>query len=283
VQGKSCLQGEETMRGVLVVLAIALVACSSNGSATAPPHSRAPISSTATASPTPTTTSTPNSVATPPPTAAPRPPTHTAVVVQPFTCTQIIGFSQTRQWWLGTGTQNFQTAINNPTQWQGLFVDGASIDHWANPNDPAWNTGLFNPCSFLSTDPDRVLLDVSGDYHSDLNFWITNMKAAITNIHNKYPNVRQIILQPVVGGPRGGSCPTSDPASQFGTVRATYNFPFISQAIGQTASAANVIGNQPTVDVCANYLDWVGHLDTTFSGVIGTRIAQYYNTHSSTG
>jgi hypothetical protein len=192
----------------------------------------------------------------------------------PATCTQIVGFSQTMQWYFA----GFQSSVGNPRNWELRWVGGGSIGNWADPNYEGWvnDNNQVDGCAQSSSTPDRALLNISDDFHSDISYWVTQTTAAMNNLRNKYPSVRTIILQPVVGGPGGSQCTFNG-----SVVRASYNFPYINQAIAQMASSTVVAGFAPTVRSCADYADDLGHLTDDAKGPIGITIGGYYASAST--
>ncbi len=103
-----------------------------------------------------------------------------------YNCTQIIGFSQTYQWFYG-GTPNFKDVVG--PNWQLLWQGGAGIDSWADPNYVGWSASAEQLCPQLSSTPDRVLLNVTGPYRSDLTLWKSDITGTINNTEAKYPSV----------------------------------------------------------------------------------------------
>jgi hypothetical protein len=202
-----------------------------------------------------------------------------------FTCTEILGFSQTLQW---MDTTEFEQHIDD-ARWQARLRAGGHIDVWADPNADAWDppvqatctdTGatmfLCSPCARGSDAPDRVLVTITlQEYLSDVQVWAQKIRAAIATIRLKHPSVAQIVLQPVVGGPMHTVCPV--PGVPLG-VRASYNHPYIDQAIAIVVgdSPDIVAGFSPEVHSCADYADDLGHLDPAARGPIGLDIGQYY-------
>ena len=184
-------------------------------------------------------------------------------------CTQIVGFSQTMQWYFG-GFRDTVGGIN----WELRWVGGGSIGNWADPNYVGWtdDTNLVDSCAQNVLSPDRALLNISDDFHNDISYWVQQTNAAMNNLRNKYPSVQQIILQPVVGGPGGNLCTFNGLV-----VRASYNFPYINQAISQMVNGGSVVaGDAPTVRSCADYADNIGHLTDDAKGPIGVAIGNYY-------
>jgi hypothetical protein len=173
------------------------------------------------------------------------------------------------QWYFA----GFQGAVGNPGNWQLRWVGGGSISNWADPNYDGWtnDNNLVNGCDQDVNVPERALLNVSDDFHNDVNFWVTETTAAMNNLRHKYPSVQQIILQSVVGGPGGQQCTFNG-----NVVRASYNFPYINQAIRQMAGGSVIAGIAPTVRTCADYADDIGHLTDDAKGPIGVTIGTYY-------
>ena len=158
------------------------------------------------------------------------------------------------------------------SRWQLLWKPGSGVDLWRDPNFDGWTRKIESPCTQRSTDPDRVVFTVSTKgYVSDVNWWATNIAAAANTIRQKYPNVQQIVLQPVVGGPNNGPC-----FYNGDQVRATFNHPFIDQAIAQLVGGDVVAGMSPEVRTCADYVDGVGHFVTSARPEIGRIIGEFY-------
>jgi hypothetical protein len=186
---------------------------------------------------------------------------------QDFSCTEVIGYSQSMQWYFA-GFQEQMGRGRTQLRWQG----GGAIDNWADPGYAGWSgSGRVNGCSSNAERPDRIILDVSDGFHDEVGWWVGQINTVLGLIRARYPNARQIVLQPVVGGPGGGSC-------QIGgqPVRAASNHPVIWQAINQVAGGDVVAGAKPTVRSCGDYADSTGHLTDQAKGPIGTNIGQFY-------
>ena len=201
-----------------------------------------------------------------------------------FTCTEILGFSQSLMW---HETPEFQQRIDN-ARWQMRFRASGDVDLWADPNADAWNPPvrtaclgsgspvLCTPCAQGSDAPDRVLFTISlMAYETDVQVWAQKIRAAIATIRMKHPQVQQIVLQPVVGGPMHGFCPFPN---QPQGVRASFNHPHIDQAISLVVqdSADLVAGFSPEVQSCNDYADEVGHLIESGRGPVGQAVGNYY-------
>ena len=204
-----------------------------------------------------------------------------------FSCSEVIGFSETQQWYMGTGTVGasnnggFIGSIPNPSNWQLRWYSGGSVDLWADPNFAGWGSGsLVTNCSQNSASPDRVVMNVSGNYNNDPNWWATETRLVIQNIQAKYPRVTQIALQPVVGGPGGSQC--IDPSTGQ-VVRASYNFPYINQGLAMDTGGMVILGAKPQVTACSDYVDNIGHLTSSGAQSVGSNVAQWWASSSSGG
>ncbi len=173
-----------------------------------------------------------------------------------FKCTMVIGFSQTRQWF--SDVTDFEEVVGND-KWELLWQKGAAIDRWADPNFSGWNKSIDSPCGENPNSPDRILLTISGSTNSDPTWWANEIRAAITVIRDKYPSVRQIILQPVIGGPDDGECFFNGQK-----VRASVNHPVIDQAISMVVGGDVVAGMSPEVISCDDFRDAKGHIKSQY-------------------
>lgn len=197
------------------------------------------------------------------------------VVVEPFEppyrCTQVIGFSQTSEWFM----QGVFEALAGDGYWQLLWASGAGIERWAAPRFVGWSNPVVSPCRLYSDRPDRVVLNISTALSPDVSSWARQIQAAVTNIRERYPDARRIVLQPVVGGPDGGLCLVGEVP-----VRASRHFPLIVEAIekvlAEDESGLLAQGAAPTVSTCADYQDRIGHLSAAARGSVALAIGSYY-------
>jgi hypothetical protein len=221
-----------------------------------------------TPTPTPFITPTPTPVVTPTPTAG-----------TGFTCTQVIGYSQTGSWFLDSN--GFETVVND-SLYQILWQNGGAVHYWADPNDPIWSNAFDNSnCDGGSSAPDRVIMDVTEDFFIDdpSNGGVARVSQDIRNViatvRSKYSSsLRQIYLQPVVGGPGGQTCSVGG-----SRVRASVNHPYISTAIDQVIAEGSGgfdvrRGPNPQVANCGDYADDTGHLSDP--GPIGRSVGSFY-------
>ena len=192
-------------------------------------------------------------------TALPTPTAHAA------TCTRVLGFLQTNQWFTG-GFEGYLPSAD----WEMLYENGATIEDYADPGATVWSATVRSPA--CAGAPDRVVLNITGDYNSIASDWVTKISAAIPVIQAKYPSATTIVLQPPVGGPGYAVCP--DGAS---TNKSTYNAPPIAQAIDTLVAPGIESGARPEVHDCADFATINGALlDATVFDYIALQIATFY-------
>lgn len=193
-------------------------------------------------------------------------------------CTLVIGYSQVgfqNGGWFHAGpngNSNFESEVGDD-KWELLWNGGGGVDLWKDPNYQGWNNVIESPCLNNSNSPIRVLLSVSGPHEEDVPAWVADIQATISTIRSKYPSVRSIILQAVVGGPNHQIC-----FNGVDSVRASWQHPYIDDAIAQVAATdfRVQVGYSPEVLNCGHYIDSKGHLTIQGARVAGTLIGSYY-------
>ena len=189
------------------------------------------------------------------------------------TCTMVMGFSQTKEWYLA----GFESIIPNG-QFQGLNDSGTEIQDMADPNSTIWSywaSGtVYSKCTTNWQTPDRVVLNISGDFNSSPTSWKSDILAAVATIRSKLSPDPQILLQPVVGGPNHADCGT----------RASYNHPYIDQGIALAVAQdpSLVAGFSPEVASCSQYRDDKGHLSSVGASYVAQQVGAYFNGLSAT-
>jgi hypothetical protein len=184
----------------------------------------------------------------------------------PISCTRVVGFSQTEQWFTGGGFE----PVAGDAGWELLWEPGATIEKWAAPDFVGWSNPIVSACTDGS--PDRLVLTVTGA-ERPVARWVEDITAAVATAKVKYPGAA-IVLQPIVGGPDEQLCP----GVRRDSVRASVNHPIIDQAIGMVVAevAGVATGASPEVRSCADYRDDLGHLTDAAVGPIGEEIAEFY-------
>ena len=235
----------------------------------------------ATATPTPTP-------ATPAPTATPS--------GGGFVCTQVMGYSQTGNWYSQQVTGAFESVVDD-SRYQLLNYDGGAVWRWADPNYGGWYNAPFSPCANGSSAPDRVIFDVTesfwvdepcgahawddcnGDPDTSVTRVANDIARMLATLRQKYPSVREIYVQAVLGGPQGTVCSIPDSSGTMHAIRGTWNNPRIEDAIRQAVSGNAVAGPHFEVRSCSDFADdgqYVGHLITAAKGPMGQTIGAFY-------
>lgn len=190
-----------------------------------------------------------------------------------FVSTRVIGYSQVKQWYT-----HFEKRVDNG-RWELLWNGGAGVDKWSNPDYKGWSNRIVSPTSRRSGNPDRVVLSVSGPFGTNVNMWVRKIQESVKNIRDKYPNVRRIVLLPVVGGHDHHECPR--PKGGGGSVRAARQHPYIDKAIAKVVATDPkrqvVAGISPEVPDCKGFRDNVGHLSREAEAPVGKAVADYFN------
>jgi hypothetical protein len=230
----------------------------------------------------------------PAPTASPTP--------VPFTCTQVMGYSQTGNWYSLQVTNAFESRVVD-SRYQLLSADGGAIWKWADPGFAGWSNAPFSPCASGSAAPDRVIFDVTesfwindpsahpfDDYGGNTDLSVArvaqDIRDLIATLRAKYPSVREIYLQSVLGAPADtpdGLCYVTDSQGVRHAIRGTWNNPYIEQAIQQVVGGIVRAGPHTAVRSCADFYDdgqYVGHLDpaTDAKSANGQIIGGFYST-----
>jgi hypothetical protein len=208
-------------------------------------------------------------VESPSPTGSPTPTTSPSPPGASFTCTEVVGFSQTAQWALEV--PDFQDAVGDAA-WQVRWAPGGAIYFWADPQYEGWDGDAQSPCADGADAPDRLVLTItSQEYEDDVADFVGWIEDAVDAARARYPSLEQVVLQAVVGGPGNGSC------SQGGTeVRAAHNHPLVDAAIAQVVGSGVVTGPSPEVRTCDDYDDTTGHLVDAARAPIARAIADAY-------
>jgi hypothetical protein len=177
----------------------------------------------------------------------------------------VVGFSQTQAWYTaGTFEQILPDA-----EWELRGKGGAAIQLWASPAYEGWSRQTFSSCV---GEPDRMILTITGQGRS-VDRWVADIRAAAATGRANFPSIREVILQPTIGGPDHATCEVGGVP-----VRAAENHPVIDQAIAEIVASTEGMraGISPEVSTCADYEDSIGHLVDSANGPMGAAIANFY-------
>jgi hypothetical protein len=189
-------------------------------------------------------------------------------------CTQVIGFSQTRDWYEGGGA--FEAAAGDE-HWQLLARFGAAVNLWGDPNYEGWSEPLTSPCTNGSNAPDRVVLTVTGGWRDNIDRWVQEIEGAIATIEARIPSATEIVLQSVVGGPDHGDC-----YFEGTLIRDSWQHKHVDEAIARVAGGNILVGASPEVETCADYRDAAAHLTESGAASLGARLGAFYTAFDGT-
>jgi hypothetical protein len=255
---------------VLAGAALACAACGGgpdeNQATTAPPTTTAPeVTPSAPAA----TSTLPASPAITPAQRTLEPATTPSTVAdETFICSLVIGHSQTNQWFALGGT--FEVAVGD-ANWQLLWQNGATVNLWSRDRFGGWERPVQSPCEQQSEAPDRIIFQVGGVPGSDAAEIAGLLRRAITNIQERYPSAREIVLFPTITGPGGQACYIDGEL-----VTASQSHITIAPAIEQVLGPGIRGGFTPEVRSCDDYADSTGHLTREAAAAAGTLIATFF-------
>ena len=195
-------------------------------------------------------------------------------------CTLVIGFSQTADWYLAPQFRNadpdqpeagaiFESIVDDD-RWQLMWSNGAGVNVYSNPDSPAWSAPIVSPCAINADAPTRIVYMISGPFGEDVPGWVAEIETAVGNMRNRFPGVRAIALQPVVGAPAdapGDECFMPNGGRR---VRASWQATPIIAAIEVVAREHSdvIVGATTRLRSCSHYVDSLGHISDgeSFSG-----------------
>lgn len=195
-----------------------------------------------------------------------------------YACTQVLGFSQTLEWYGGLSLADHMARKSSPELhagaflpgWQGIFFVGASIGKWLDLDFRAWSgteDATHEAAAHCSRDEvDRVVFNVSGEERS-ADEWAQAVALVAIRIRENFPAVRTIVMQAAVGAPEG----------ECGEIRTARNHPEIVKGI-RRAAARNKIseGPAPKVADCDHFRDRLGHLTAEGAEHVRNRLKAHY-------
>jgi hypothetical protein len=194
--------------------------------------------------------------------------------------TELLGFSQTYQWYTG---QSFSWPIADPTfavqqrflstyavlpTCQARFGFGGDLSRWKDEAYTGYEGHVVHAIQKDRREVTRLIFQVSGEPRSP-EVWGYDILVVIKILLKKYPNLRELYLQPVIGG--------QDPQSK---VRAVTNHPFITAAIksvvNKTPDGLLRVGAVATLDD-SDFSDAIGHLTSAGAQNARALILPFYN------
>jgi hypothetical protein len=182
-----------------------------------------------------------------------------------FTCTQVLGFSQTRNWF-----RAFQIDLGN-ARYQLLQSTNGGLK-WQDPNFSGWDNPLISPCTQGSRDPDRIIDNISWRQNvTDVAFYVREIRDEVATLRALFPGA-DIVLQAVIGGPNDSTCSGVHTAIVHPAVEAA-----IAQVVAADPGLSAPVGPEaPEVARCSYFRDDIGHLIDEQKDPMGRFIASFY-------
>ena len=106
--------------------------------------------------------------------------------------------------------------------------------------------------------------------------WAAVISEVVVLLGDKYPSARQIVLQPVAGGPGHALC-----EFEGEVIRAAEAHPLIDEAIAMVAEGVVIAGASPEVATCAGYFDQIGHLTLAGKAEVSRALGDFYASFDS--
>lgn len=198
----------------------------------------------------------------------------------PATITEILGFSQTYQWYTG---QPFAFPISDPTfgpqkiflskyrpfaGCQARFGFGGDLTKWKDPDFIGYTGHVVHNLQQDRTGITRLIFNISGESRTGED-WQGDIENVIEILLGKYPNLAELYLQPVIGG--------IDPAAN---VRCVKNHPHILAAIktivNRSPHALLKVG--AVIELPSEWFsDTIGHLTIAGAEIAKKLIFEFYN------
>ncbi len=177
--------------------------------------------------------------------------------------TEILGFSQTYQWYTG---QPFPFPISDPSfgpqkmflstykgfaNCQARFGFGGDLTKWKDPGFVGYEGHVVHNIKKDRKQITRLIFNVSGESRT-VDEWKSDIRQVVEILLTKYPNLQELYLQPVIGGIDHNS-----------NVRAVKNQPTITEAINGVVndSSQGLLRAGAIVQLeNKDFADMIGHL-----------------------
>ena len=203
-------------------------------------------------------------------------PTNFTVISEPpppppptsYACARVLGFSQTGQWYIQGNFESYVPGDN----WESQTKGGGNINQWADPTSDFWNARVLMPCSFSPLE--RVMLNIG--YKAGAANLIPNIYAAIQNIRDRWPTVRQIALQAIIGGPDDSYICTFDGKEVQAAKQHKPVLDAIAYVLANPSWDGLVGGLDARVQSCADFSDAEGHMRAVGYNYVAQTLGTYY-------
>lgn len=186
-----------------------------------------------------------------------------------ITVTEILGQSQTEQWW----------PKSHLSGWQARIEVGSGYMNWLEPDFKIWDTDKeitpgIDGVIYPSSDVERVVITIGKQTPQPLDTYASVLEETMVTVRAKYPALKQIVLQPLAGGPDRALC-----YIESEVVLTTQNLAAIEEAMAiLTEKYADVkTGVVPLVDDCSEFEDFTGHLLPDGGDDVADQVDAFYN------
>ena len=197
-----------------------------------------------------------------------------------ITVTEVLGFSQTYQWYTG---QPFEFPVSDPTfKPQQMFLDeyeafancqarfgfGGDLTKWKDKTFVGYEGHVVHNLTKGRSEITRLIFNVSGETRTVAE-WEANIEDVVEILLRKYPNLQDLYLQPVIGGVNATS-----------NIRAVKNQPQITKAIEAVVarSSTGLLKRGAVVQLQnEDFNDMIGHLTSHGAQKAKALIFKFYN------
>jgi hypothetical protein len=194
--------------------------------------------------------------------------------------TEIIGFSQTYQWYTGQPFyfpvkditfkpgKDFLSTYNFAYNCQARFGFGGDITKWLDESFIGYEGHVSHNIHKEPNQIQRLIFNISGETRT-LEEWVQDIEKVVVILLTKYTNLKELFLQPVIGG-----------INEKSNIRAVRNQPYIVDAIKIVIGKKdNTLLREGAVIKLKDeeFSDMIGHLTTAGVQHAKELIIKYYN------
>jgi hypothetical protein len=187
----------------------------------------------------------------------------------PFTCTRVIGSAQASEWYHA----GFETYVSDGN-WELVSIHSGFVQYWADPKTAFWSTPPESHCVVTAGGPDRVIFIALLYQDLDVNTWISQLSAVVSNLKAAFPKLRRIELATFIRAPGNMPCSVPDRPPLVSTISPAQDEANVAVA----AANPGFVRVDPKFEVagCGDYAGNPPHLGTAAAPVIAAKLGAYY-------